>query len=134
MSVFLEFKLFCNLYFPLQRWLPIELNQLVSFIGYKLSKGYAYMTVRSCVSALSFIQNMLGFYDVTKHFLVCKALSGYRKIKPSKDTRYPITIEILKHLLLNVRYISQNSYEIVLFKAVCVLAFFGFFEDWRNNN
>lgn len=47
---------------------------------------------------------------------------------------YPITIEILKNLLLNVRYISHNSYEIVLFKAMCVLAFFLFFEDWRNSN
>ena len=88
--------------------------------------GYAYMLVKSSVSALAFIQNFLEAPDVTKNFMIVKALSGYHRLKPSKDVRSPVTLDILQKLVETVFYIVSDLYTVALFKAMYSLAFFYF--------
>ena len=84
------------------------------------------MSVRSAISALAFIQNYIGAQDVTKNFLVSKALLGMQKMKPTKDNRSPVSIDLLKQLIDTVHLVFQDEFIVILFKAMYALAFFGF--------
>ena len=84
------------------------------------------MSVRSAVSALAFIQNFLQAPDITKNFMVAKALKGFHRLQPTKEARSPVTLKILEKLVNTVSMIVGNNYNIALFKAMYSLAFFGF--------
>ena len=69
---------------------------------------------------------MLGFEDVTSHFIIRKMLAGAKKLYQTSDTRFPITVQILYKLVDSVHKLSQSQYEICLFKAMYILMFHGF--------
>ena len=51
---------------------------------------------------------------------------GCKRLKSGVDSRRPITFQILKRLIQVLPSICKSSYEASLFKAVFLLAFFGF--------
>ena len=69
----------------------------MAFIARCYLKGSAALTVRTAVSALSFVFQLEGLTDITQHFIV-KKLQRFQKVKPSSDARLPITPNILKSL------------------------------------
>ena len=84
------------------------------------------MSVRSSVSALAFIQNFIQAPDITKNFMVVKALNGFNRLKPSKDIRSPVTLQLLQKLIQTVSVIVADPFMAALLKAMYSLAFFGF--------
>ena len=52
-------------------------------------------------------------------------LKGFKKLKPQKDTRLPITIDILARFPPVLSVVCSSNYEQILFKAAFYLAFFG---------
>ena len=58
---------------------------------------------------------------------ISKMLEGYRRSKFTKDTRLPITYEILVEICVQLQSICKSEYEVTLFKAAYTLAFFGLF-------
>lgn len=64
--------------------------------------------------------------DVTGKFIVRKMLEGMRRLKPSKDTRLPITSELLGQLISVLDRICHSDFESALFKAAFALAFHAF--------
>ena len=65
--------------------------------------------------------------DPTDSFLVKKLMQGFARSAPSKDARYPITLQRLRKIVEILPLICNNSFEAMLFKTSFVLAFFGFF-------
>ena len=67
-----------------------------------------------------------GWMDPTSSFLVGKLKEGCRRLKPSYDSRCPITFPVLQRLVDILSPICTSFYEATLFRAAFVLAFFGF--------
>lgn len=70
---------------------------------------------------------MLGCSDVTTGFIVAKVVEGMRRTSEKNDTRFPITPYILQRIVFTLSYICLNSFELKLFKATYILAFWGLF-------
>ena len=125
-SIFQAYKIFVTNAFPGAPYLPFILLHLLEFISFKYRSGWAYSTIRSAVSALSFIQNYLGFNDVCGNFLVQKSLLGVKKLRPSKDLRDPISFKMLIKMLDSVHLIINDTYTVCLIKSMFILAFRAF--------
>jgi hypothetical protein len=69
----------------------------------------------------------MGFEDVTNNYLITKLLSGFQKNIKNTNVRYPITLNILKLLIVKVPLLCYNKFESSLFTAAFSLAFHGFF-------
>lgn len=76
------------------------------------------------LAGLAFLFKLSGFSDVTKHFLVKKAMKVYRKDRLVPDSRRPVSFATLG-CILEQSPIVCSSYEAVLFKTAFVLGFFG---------
>ena len=62
--------------------------------------------------------------DNTKTFIVRKMLEGMHRSNPTKDTRSPITLDILTQITGILSSVCKNLYETLLFTVAYHLAFF----------
>lgn len=108
--------------------LPIRQVVTVNFLSYLLvSKKYSLSTVTSHVSALAYINKLFDYEDFSSSFLVRQFLKGAQKITPTKpDTRLPITIELLKKIIMALPVTIKTFYDRIMFSSMCLLAFHGF--------
>lgn len=97
------------------------------FITFLFEKGLAFSTVKSYTSGLSFFSKVNNLEDNTKRFVVRKMIDGIKRNKFSKDTRLPITREILGKIMLVLPVVCHSHYEIQLFRSAFSLAFHGMF-------
>jgi hypothetical protein len=99
---------------------------LALFIAYLFNQNYAPLTVNNNVSALGYSHRLYGVPDPTKNVYIIQMLKGYGKLGHRLDVRLPITLHILHTLIGVTGVVLPTSYEVSLFRAMCVLAFFGF--------
>lgn len=83
--------------------------------------------VNKRVAGLAFLFKLQGRPDWTKDFWIRQALKGYRKSISRRDARRPVTFEILQGIVNQLFQVCTSSYEVVLFTAAFLLAFFGAF-------
>jgi len=118
-----------QLYFtfnPYCRELPLSVLDICNFIGFLFDRSYSPSTILSNISAISFMHKIFGFADPTTSFIVNKLIKGCQKLRKSKDTRRPITLEILQKLVLAMENCIPALSHRVLLKAVFLLAFNAF--------
>ena len=106
---------------------PVPIAHLQSFISYLHQKGYASKTASTFLSAINFIHKINNLQDNSRCFSVLKMLEGYRRTKPSFDTRSPIMYDSLIEICKKLNDTCSSSYEAILFKAAYTCAFFGLF-------
>ena len=81
-------------------------------------RGYAYTTVRSYVAGISFFNKLNNFEDVTQKFVIVKILEGFKRSRPSKDARLPISRDLLAKIIKVTPVVCITSiYESKLFSA-----------------
>ena len=68
----------------------------------------------------------LGLQDVTQSFIVRRMLEGSRRDRITRDVRCSITMPTLKRLLFALPHVCISSYEVRLFRAAFIIAFFAF--------
>ena len=105
---------------------PPPLDHVINFIAYLSSKSYSSSTAHSYISDISFYVKINNWADITDCFLVRKMLKGFQKNRPTKDTRAPITIDILKALPRALQSVCSSNYEALLFSTIFSVAYFGF--------
>ncbi len=105
--------------------LPIPTGHILNFILHMSKQGYAHKTIVSYVESLSYLSKCNSYIDNTKHFLIKKILEGHRRGRPCKDTRAPITLDLLLGLSETLSSVCSNYYEACLFRAMFSLAFWG---------
>ena len=105
---------------------PVQIQLLALFISYMFNKGYAASTIASHVSAIGYIHKMNDFPDPTNSYFIQKLINACRKLKPTKDFRLPITKNILHSICDAIPHAISNSYEIIMYRAMFLLAFYGF--------
>lgn len=109
-----------------QCW-PPTVEQLSLFLSLLSLQNLSHKTARSYLSAIAFQCKLKGKADNTKHFILLKVLEGMKRDGNKCRTRLPITIGMLKLMVLKLPSICSNQYETRLFIAVFTVAFFGFF-------
>jgi len=106
--------------------LPASVNSLLSYIGFSANTSVAYRTVVSRLSTVSFIHKLNGHPDLVKSFVVRKCLLGYNKKFSCADVRKPITLQLLHSLCDVLPCLFSNSYSVLLYKTMFLLAFYAF--------
>lgn len=64
--------------------------------------------------------------DPSASFIIQKLLVAARKLKPSQDVRLLITKAILYKISDAITYTVSRSFDRVMFKSMCLLAFYAF--------
>ena len=104
---------------------PVPLNHVIWYIAFHHIKGSAFSTITNYLSAISYFHKIANFEDQTKQFIVKNMLNGYKKNKLQKDSRFPVTLDILVKFPQALNIVCQTQYEAALFKAAFYLSFFG---------
>ena len=99
---------------------------IIHFIAYLSLQLFAPFTVRTYVSGISHQHRIRGLQDPTNNFVVLKILEGFRRGNNRVDLRSPITIIVLKKLVLATAHVCSSQFEAALFSAAFKLAFFAF--------
>ena len=105
--------------------LPISVNTLIMFIGYLHYKGYAPASITSYVSAIGYVHKIKSISDPTTSFVAQRLLAATTKLNPTTDTRLPITLNILRQLLLALHNTALDPYVHTMIRAMFLVAFHG---------
>ncbi|XP_062613384.1 uncharacterized protein LOC134275160 [Saccostrea cucullata] len=107
-------------------YFPIPVDHLLNFIAHLSISGTAYRTAALYISALSYIHKLRGIQDNTQSFIVKKALQGLHKKRGiAVDSRIPLTVSILEHVVSALPSVCRSSYEAVLFSTLFSIAYHG---------
>ena len=121
-----KFVSFCHS-FNLPETLPVSVHVLCSFIAYLSIEGLAWATASTYVAGISYRHKIKGIFDSTKSFIVGKMLEGFRRDGGYRgDCRLPITVNHLAEMLRVLPFVCYSQFEVLLFRAVFLLMFFGF--------
>ena len=101
---------------------------LVHYHSYAISLDiYIVPILASHVSAISYIHKICDVPDPTQHFLVRKLIKCAQNLNKSPDNRMSITKPILLKILSALPHSATDNNNIILLRAVFLLAFHGFF-------
>lgn len=126
-SAYLSYKCFVEQFFGHHASpLPPCVHHLSAFIAHCYLKGFDASTTSTLISSLSFIFQLGNYTDITQNFIIRKMLQGFRKSKPSSDSRLPITPTILKKIIHALEFTTTSAYTKSLLRAMFTLAFCAF--------
>lgn len=100
---------------------------VVYFVSRHMEGGGSVSAIERKLAGLAFLFKLQGLTDFTKDFWVKQALKGYRKSHAKKDSRRPVSFSLLQVLRNKLGGVCKSGYEVILFKAVFSIAFFGAF-------
>lgn len=107
---------------------PIPLEHILSYIAYMYERNLTSSSISCYLSGIGYVCKLYQYEDITQKFIVKKVLEGVKRSRPQKrDTRLPITLNLLKLILSSLPSICTSSYETVLFRAAFSLSFHGLF-------
>ena len=119
-----KYKEFCEKLY--NQYVPISTVSVAQFIAYLNIQRLAHSTIRSTLSGLNFIHQLTGGADLTQDFVIKKICTGAQKMSSSSDSRLPITEAMLYKLCDSLRLLDLSSNDAILFRAMFMLAFYGF--------
>ena len=105
---------------------PLPLTCIPLFISYLSFRKLASSTIKSYLSAISYVHKLKGLHDPTKSFLVEKLLTALSRQQPL-DIHLPITRPVLHGLLHSLSFSNSSAFQRSLFSAMFLVAFYGLF-------
>lgn len=99
---------------------------VLSFLDDLMQHSYSSHLVK-ILAGISFFSKSQGFTPCSSLFLIKQALKGYHKRCFHSDTRVPVTLHLLRHLMSASSSVCYMPYEDLLFKVSLSLLFFGAF-------
>lgn len=105
---------------------PPQLDHIMHYCVMLRGNGRPVSYIKGHLSALAFAIKARGLADVTGDFRLRKMLEGWaREVTPRVDVRQLITPEVLTGLYRVWRRVCRTEYEMALFHAAALVAFFG---------
>ncbi|XP_031756677.1 uncharacterized protein LOC116410409 [Xenopus tropicalis] len=104
-----------------------RMEALLWWLFWKVEEGKSAATLEKGMAALAFLFKLKGWEDITKRFEIRQAVMGVKKKRIGKDSRRPVSVELLQGLQGVLVNICRSKYEAKLFQAAFALAFFGAF-------
>lgn len=99
-------------------------THITRFIAYLSLSGYKHSTAQSYIAAISFYTKAFYNVDPVNHFITRKLLQGMQRTLPNKDSRLPITLELLNTILPTLQTVCNTIFESKLLTAAFPLAFY----------
>lgn len=112
--------------FNFQKLWPPNISEIVNFIAYLYSEGYSFSTAKTYISGISFYTKLNNGSDPSEAFVVKKMLRGFQRLNPTKDSRAPVTLQMLQAFPVALKNVTSSAYETLLFSTAFSVAFFGF--------
>ena len=106
--------------------LPLSIAQVSLFVAHLHHNNMALKTISAYLSALSYVHKIQNLPDPTSAFLISKLVAGACRLKPLKDFRLPITVQILNKLVACLPYVTVSAYDRTLLSAMFLFAFNAF--------
>ncbi len=104
-----------------------SVREVLRFIAYLSRNRKAASTISAYVNAVANYHKMNDWENPCEAFKVKRALKGAARDNTCPDSRAPITPVILAQLINALPRICQSKYEVSLFRAIFLIAFFGLF-------
>lgn len=101
-----------------------DTNVALGYVAVLMSKNLSHSHISKTLAGIAFFLKANNIVPVHNCFLIKQALKGYRKQFPKKDSRRPITLNILEDLMIILPDVCSSSYEVALFRCAFSLAFF----------
>lgn len=117
-----KLKHFSDLY-DIELVIPISRETLLRFISYLFLEKYAYASIQSIVSAVTFYQRN-GSNKESSDALIKMAMLGVRNLSPPQNSSLPMHIELIERIMDKADTVLLDNYTKLLFKAMTTLAFF----------
>ncbi len=105
---------------------PVTVHVVREFVAWLSLRRLTSATISTYVAGVSHFHKINGFQDPTKDFIITKLLEGTRRAAPKSDTRLPISLPILQDILGALPLVCTTQYEVTMFRAAFLCAFFGF--------
>lgn len=104
---------------------PIEPTQVALFATHLHQSQLQYSTIRSYLSAISFVSKCKQENDPVSSFLVSKTLQGLKNtVNPTADASLrPITKPVLAKVVDAIKFCVAPHYSILLYKSLFLLTF-----------
>ena len=109
--------------FPLL--MPVPQHIVAMFLVYLKNRGLKASTIRTYLTAISFVHKIKQLQDPTTGFLINKTMQGISnldKLSPN-PSRKPITKELLHRMIDAVPFTQNNQYSIILVRALFLLSY-----------
>lgn len=103
---------------------PIPSNRLAQFIAYCYTNKLKGTTIQTQMAGLAFFHKIMGLENPAENFLIKKLLAGVLRMTRGRDKRLPITLDMLEIFMCNLKFILISSYDLILFRAMILTAFF----------
>lgn len=103
---------------------PLTPKATALFITYLYKLGYAASSISTFVSATAYFHKMENLQDPTSSFLVKESLMGIKHLKPTTDTRSPVTMSLLTQMIQAIPNLLLGSYRSQAYQSMVSLAFF----------
>ena len=87
-------------------------------------RSLAYSTIRTYISALSFLFRLQSQADPTSALLVVKALQGVQNLARNKSSLLPISKSLLHHLITVIPKCVSVQYDRVMFTSIFLLTYY----------
>lgn len=101
------------------------MDHLLHYGVHLKQRGLATSTIKERFSALSFAAKSLGFTDFMGDFRVQKMLEGWKREEvPCQDPHQPLSSKILIGLYKAWGTVCASDFEVALFHAAALVAFF----------
>ena len=97
--------------------IPASVSTLLVYISHCSTIRLAYSTVMTRISAIACFHKLRSLVDNTQHFVVKKALLGYKNMHGTLDSRKPISLDLLHAMCSALNSIFPSQYDIILFRA-----------------
>ena len=105
--------------------MPVRAMDVALFISHLFLQGLMYSTIRSYVSAISFVHKIKGHEDPGCAFLVNKILRGVQKARYNKKQPLkPIDKALLYSLVNTLPFIADSKFNMILYKALFLITFY----------
>ena len=105
--------------------MPVPQHIVAMFLVNLHNRGLKAATIRTYITAISFVHKIKQLQDPTVGFLITKTIQGISNVNKlsSNPSRKPITKDLLHRIIDAVPYTQQNQYYILLVKALFLLSY-----------
>lgn len=97
------------------------------FLQSLIQKKYSWSHICKTLSGISFFLRLYSLPPCHSFFSVRQVLKGYKRKNFKKDSRSPITPDMLSRICMATGYVCSSNYEAALFSSVFTLTFFAAF-------
>ncbi|CAC5387838.1 unnamed protein product [Mytilus coruscus] len=114
---FASFQYFCKEYCLENIWPPPP-SHITVFIAFLSLSGKSHNAAITYLSSINFRYKTAQYIDFSQNFIIKKMLEGMKRSNKRKDTRLPITEEILSSIIINaLPSVFFSNFEATLFSS-----------------